>query len=444
MDVTEPIKTADWVDTGNSIVYDITNMSQLDELGKVPKPISVIEKETGTSPVAIWGDDNDFPRNVINDVRKDPEIGTLLDKQAKLLYSGGIMWGKPVINDRGQETLEPLEASLDLKIRTWMQKSNIKRYLFEASKDMYWFYNVFPELTLTLDRTEIAQLSVWPAEQCRWSRQNPSNGVVEKCYISKQWPVAKPEDKTQVTTLPVLDPYYGVAEQIQKGNALRYIYPSSYPTPGNNYYQLADWNAIRTSGWLSFSQKIPKYKDNNLERTLGVKYAIEFNTDYFKFKYQNWDTLKAPEKQRIVDTETKKMQDWCTGVNSAGRTIVVNFKHQDGKKVPMIEFTPIKSAIEKGEYIEDGRQASEMKHAAVGLHPALSGITPNSGMGGAGSNIREAYNLHIIMNQFNQDLILEPLYVVRDYNGWGADVEFKFRNSLMTTLDAGKETKPKA
>ena len=78
------------------------------------------------------------------------------------------------------------------------------------------------------------------------------------------------------------------------------------------------------------------------------------------------------------------------------------------------------------------------------MHPALSGITPNSGMGGAGSNIREAYNLHIIMNQFNQDLILEPLYVVRDYNGWGDDIEFKFKNSLMTTLDAGKETKPKA
>jgi hypothetical protein len=444
MQVNTPEIAAEWVDNGNVLSYNISAAAQLDELTKVPKPVKVIARETSANPVAIWGDDNNFPRNVIDDVRKDPEIGTLLDKQAKLLYSGGIMWGKLTLNEKGQETLQPLDDATNLKIRTWMRKSNINRYLLESAKDLYWFYNIFPELTLSLDRTEIVQLSVWAAEQCRWSRQNPTNGLVETCYISKEWPSAKFDDKKLVTTLPVLDPYYGVAEQILKGNALRYIYPTSYPSPGNNYYQLADWNAIRTSGWLAFSQEIPKYKYNNLKRTMGIKYTIGFNTEYFRFKYANWDTLKAPEQQRIKDTETKKMQDWCTGVDSAGKAIVINFKYQDGKQVNMVEFTPIKSAIEKGEYVEDGRQASEMKHAAIGLHPALSGITPNSGMGGAGSNIREAYNLHIMMNQPNQDLILEPLYVVRDYNGWGDDVEFKFRNSLMTTLDAGKETKPKA
>ena len=76
----------------------------------------------------------------------------------------------------------------------------------------------------------------------------------------------------------------------------------------------------------------------------------------------------------------------------------------------------------------------------MGIHPALLGTMPNNGMGGAGSNIREAYLLYMLKIKAHQDIILEPLNtVVNYYNGWD-EVTFRFKNNAMTTLDKGKET----
>ena len=96
--------------------------------------------------------------------------------------------------------------------------------------------------------------------------------------------------------------------------------------------------------------------------------------------------------------------------------------------------------IQDGKYLEDGKDASLFKAAAVGLHPALIGNLTSSGMSGAGSNIREAYNLNIMTNRSRQDIILEPLNnLLIEYNGWPLEMEFAFNNQFMTTLDAGKE-----
>jgi hypothetical protein len=77
----------------------------------------------------------------------------------------------------------------------------------------------------------------------------------------------------------------------------------------------------------------------------------------------------------------------------------------------------------------------------VGIHPALLGTMPNNGLGGAGSNIREAHLLYTMKIKPHQDLILEPLNnVVIPYNDWPPEMEFRFRNSFMTTLDKGSET----
>jgi hypothetical protein len=422
-------------------VINVQSAAQLDTILTKPVAITTKPREQGSDLFARWGDGNDFPQMVIEDVNKDPEIKTMLRKSAELLYGGGIKFGRVVYDAKGNEALEPLDPATDLKIRTWLRKSNFNRYVKEAALDLYYFGNVFPELILNVGRTEIVQIAVRAAETCRYSRMN-TRGVIEKCYVSYQWPSAKPKDE-YTKEIPVLDPYYNPAEQLtQKTNGTNFIFPLSEPSPGNNYYQLTDWNAIRTSGWLSFSQSIPKYKQNIIKNQFGVRFVVEVNTKYFEWRFPGWNTKTDTEKAQIKEEERKKWENFCTGEDSVGKVITINF-FGDGqqKDISMVKFTPIKNVIEKNEYIEDGQQASTQKAIAVGLHPALLGFLPNSGLGGAGSNIREAYNLHVIMNKSKQDLLLEPLYCVRDFNAWGDDIGFAFNNTLMTTLDAGKETK---
>lgn len=390
--------------------------------------------------IATWGDGNDFPQKVIEDIRKDVELGPLFEKQAALLYSGGLTWGIPEYNDDGKKILRPLPPARNIIVQKWMRDSQVHRYLYEASEDLTRFANAFPEVILRMDRKEIIQLCAQPAEYCRWELQN-KDGIVEHCYFNVNFPDV-PHTHKSTRKIPVLDPYYKPAEalkQTKKGH--NFIYPLSFPAPGCNYYQLANWNGLRESGWLSFSQAIPKFKMNILEKQVNIKYHIEISSMYWETKYKNWSTMKDAERKKIVDAELKSFTDIMSGVANSGNSLVTAMitKPEWNKEYSMWKITPIESKLGKGEFMEEMKEASLAKMQAVGLHPALIGTMPNNGMGGAGSNIREAYNLNAILTKPKQDLLLEPLYLVRDFNGWDPEMEFMIQNPFMTTLDKGKE-----
>lgn len=397
--------------------------------------------QSSSGKIAFWGDDNDFPQKVIEDVRKDSELGPLLNKKADLLYAGGIVWGIPDFDDQGNEFLRPLpDKEENRKIARWMDRSRINsRYLHEGSVDLFWFFNAFPELILSNDRSEIVQLCIQAAEDCRWELQN-SAGIVPFCYISKDWPSATEKTAKKV---PVLDPYYDPADSLRKiksGN--NFIYPLSIPTPGSTYYQVADWNGLREGGWLAISQAIPKFKINLLENQLNIKYHIEILDDYWSIKFNDWESLSDAEKKVRVDGELTNFTNVMSGVEKSGNSLVTAMSKDvaTGKEFSMWKINVIDNKIKNGEFLEEGKDASLQKMAAVGLHSALVGTMPNDGMGGAGSNIREAYNLNNFINRPKQEILLEPLGVVRDYNGWNPDCVFRIRNSFMNTLDKGKET----
>jgi hypothetical protein len=397
-------------------------------------------KETTSSKMAYWGDGNDFPQIVIDDIRKDPEIGTMLDKQARLLYSSGLVYGTIDFKENGDEILKPPSPEVRKTIDTWLRKSNINRYIYEGARDLYFFYNVFPEVVRSVDDSKIIQLCIQPAEHCRFGKQN-KRGIIDTCFINAQFP-AETELDPRTIVLPVLDPYYDPAENLRNASGHNFIYPLSIPTAGSTYYQLADWNSVRSSGWLDVSKAIPKFKKNYIEKQLNIKYHIEISDQYWPLKFEGWAQKKAAEQAKIKNSELKVMNDLLSGLEKSGNSLVTAFKSNfdTGKEFSLWKINVIDDKIKDGKFLEDGKDASLYKATAVGLHPALIGAMPNSGMGGAGSNIREAYNLHMLSVRAHQDILLEPLELVKAYNGWPDDIVFRFRNSFMNTLDKGKET----
>jgi len=408
----------------------------------VVKPTTTVVKAEGTEVFSPWGEDNDFPQKVIADVQAVPAIGPLLDTQARLLYSGGLAWGRIEYGADGQEKMVPLEDSKNKVIKEFMRRTNIGLYLIEAATDLYWFKNVFPELILSKDRSEILQICTQAAEECRWEKQDKSTGLVKNCYISANWPDAKVSDK-ETKKLPVLDPYYDPATALsERKDGTNYIYPLSYPSPGNKYYQLASWNALRSSGWLDVIKSIPKFKKALLENQLTIKYHIEISDQYWGWKFKDFQKKTESEQKKLITGEIQAFVDAMKGADKTGKPFFSAFKSDPhtGKDYSGWKVHVIDDKIKDGQYLEDGKEASAQIMNAIGVHPALTGMTPDSGLGGAGSNIREAYNLHILTNRPHQDLILAPLYLIKQYNGWDEEVEFRFRNSFMNTLDKGSET----
>ena len=411
------------------------------DLKTVPRPITPIIKSEDSDLMALWGPQNDFPQQVIADVRQDPELPNLLDEKARLLYSSGLIYGKLVKGGDGTETLEPLPDALNKEIEDWLRRTNINRYIYEGAKDLYWFFNVFPEVILSVDRKKIIQLCIQPAEHCRWSKQNPSSGLVDTCYINANFPVGKVTDKL-TKKIPTIDPYYDPASFLLQKTGTNFIYPLSIPTPGSQYYQLADWNSIRASGWLDISRAIPKFKKALLEKQMTIKYHIEISNLFWEKKYEGFDSKTPEEKAVIKKTELDNFQKVMAGAAETGNNLYTSMITDPalGKEYALWKITVLDDKLKDGTYLEDGKEASLYKYSAINIHPALRGTMPNSGMGGAGSNIREAYLLHMLNARAHQDIILEPLNnLVVYYNNW-TDCTFRFRNSFLNTLDKGSQT----
>lgn len=391
--------------------------------------------------IAFWGDENNFPQKVITDIKKDTELGPLLEKKALLVYAGGLKWGVPTMVN-GKEVMQPLPVKENKIIRDFMRKSNINRYLLEGATDLINFYNGFVEIILSRDKSQIVQICIQEAANCRWEKMK--SGKVNYCYVSANWPDEKPETAKK---LPVIDPYYDAAEflreKIKTGKSFNWIYPISIPTPGTTYYQLARWNGIRESGWLDVSQLVPKSKKYLLEGQLNIKYHIEIHEMFWPTKYKDWDALSPEERQKTVKGELDGIRKMLSGAEKTGNSLITAMKSDPNYQntISMWKINVIDDKIKQGQFLEEGKDSSRHKMSAVGLHPALVGTFDNNGMGGAGSNIREAYNLNNFLNRPFQDVLLEPLYLIKEYNGWPAELEFYIENPYMTTLDKGTEVK---
>lgn len=416
------------------------------------KPTRPVEKKRVAKnlKMALWGDDNLFPQRVFDECKKSTIIPSTLDKMARFIYSGGITYGILEYGPNGEEKFLPRWNEYP-EIRAWMRQTNIQHYIMAAAKDFVWFYNNFPEVYLNADRTKIVRLNLLRATDCRYSRQNEKNGLIEKVYVNKNWR----DDRTTLTeaveksAIDCLDPLYDQVGQIKSAeykNSYKFVTPVSYPSIDQTYYQLADWDAARTSKWLEFSLEIPRFKAALMKNQMTIKYHIEIADLYWRQMFKDWDTMGNSERE----TERKKKLDefvsLMKGSDNAGNVLLsTSFISLDKtKEFSGWKITPIDNKVKDGIYIEDSSEASSHILNALGVDPTLVGNGPGKQFGsGSGSDKRVAYNLHMSLIRPHQDLLLQPLNLVRDYNGWDPNLVFRFKNSFINTLDKGAQTETK-
>lgn len=394
------------------------------------------------SEIVPWGSDNLFPQHVIDKVRKSTLIPSTLVKQAHMLQSSGLVYGKVTGYDKDGN--EETEYTYDLEVEQWMKRTNVKRYLREASLSYHWFYNLFPEIILSRDRSKIVSIHSQRPEYCRWQKQNDRSGYVDNCFISANWDGSSDvNDKRYVTKVPTIDPYWNAAEVLKKERSeFKFIYPLSYPSPGTSFYQLAPWNGAIESGWLEISLSIPAFKKALFENQITTKYQIEVSTWWWNWQYPGFDQMSNEEKKKIQDNELDMFEKFMVGNDNAGKSIMTTYQSDPvrGVKYDGWVISPIDNKIKDGIYIEDSQEAASHLLYALGWDPTLTGPIPGkTGMGaGSGSDKRVASEIYLSMIEPNRDVVLEPLQFIFDYNWPEKGYKLKFRNSRVTTLDQGK------
>lgn len=405
-------------------------------------PTTPVDKLTANGLVALWGPNNDFPQQVLADIAKSTIIGPVLDWKTRAVYGKGIIYGK--VTGYKPDGSEIFQRTKDPVVAAFFRTSSLHRFGFEGLQGLFTYATAFPELIISLDRSTITSLCIQDTAFCRYSSQQPGQAVPANLHISANWPAATPGD-AYTTTVPVLDPYYGAVEALRSDKrGYKYIYPLSLPSPGNAMYQLAAWNAIRKSGWLDVAQAIPEFKKQLFVNQLSIKYLIEADIRYWSWKYPDWSEKKESERKQCIAAELDAFEKTMSGTNGAGKsimTITMPDPQNPGNTIKVFTVTAIDDKLKSGLYVEDSQEASSHIYTALQVDPTLSGISPGKGMGaGSGSDKRVAFNAFVATHTFHQDLILEVLHFVRDYNGWDPDLEFRFLNPEINTADKPGET----
>lgn len=402
---------------------------------------SYVEPEAASQKVAYWGAGNDFPQQIIEAAQANTIIPHTIDWKVRALYGKGVAPYRVSFNEDGSENLRALtqDDPAAQEIQDFLMRSNFKRYLLEAITDFYWFFNPFPELILSRDRSQIVSIKENEAAHCRWEEMD-KKGRVNYCYVSSYWPNHWPNYTTKIPVIDIYDP--DRVENVRNGTAFKYIYPVSYPSPGRKYYQLAHWDGVRQSGWLALAQKIPEFKKSVMNNQVTVKYHVEVADWWWREKYPQWDSYDDKKRAELQKNELEKFNDFLTGAKNAGKSIMSVFRNSPEYNTQFSgwQIHPIEGNKQLSDsHIEDSQEASSHILYALGVDPTLVGFGPGKSMGaGSGSDKRVAFNMYVSLLQLHRDMILEPLEFIKQYNGWPQDVVFRFKDAFVNTADQGE------
>lgn len=409
---------------------------------KGQQPLIPVLKQTGsTFDFQPWGTDNKEPFRIWEAGNSIPEIQSGLDLKSRLLYGNGYFVAR--ITGIDAEGNEQFAAVSDEKINSFLINAGFQRYLLTAPTYFYWFNIVFPQVILSKDRKSIAHISALDTTECRWGKQNKTNGLIEKCYISANWKTTNNPSDTNI--LPVLNPFFPDYD-LQTGKNYSYIYPLSYSSPTCKYYPVNSWDAVRKSGWLDVAKKIPQFKQRLFDNQLSIKYHIQTTKQWWEWKYKGFEQKTQEERTKLMREELTRFEQAMTGNDAAGKAIMSTGYVDDrtGKHIPGWKIDTLSNKFGSGDYIEDSQEATSKIISGLGIPSSLLNLlgTGSKMGGGSGTDIRVAFNLYINSIESHRDLILEPWNFALRYNGFGNDLKIKLRYKQITTLENRQESVP--
>ncbi len=411
--------------------------------GKTDDPKRPKQVDAGEgSDIAFWyNDSNDFPNRIVDQLGKTSSACALLDWKSRALYGGGLTYGKRSL-ENGKEVFEKL---YDPEIEDWLFNTDIQQYARNASVYFYYFANIFPQITLSKDRSRIVYLTCPESVDCRW-KLNKAKREIESCLIKDDWyEFGSLEDTVSLPVVPNLSPIEFI--KLNKKDS-DFIIQVNFTSPGKKYYQRPSWYNLISSGWLEIAQSVTEFKKYILANQTSIKYLVLVPDWWWTWKYPDFENKSQAERQAIVEEEHRRFDEFLTNKENSGKSILfpVLSQKEGYERYAQWEIKPVEDKLKDGTYIEDSQEADAHIFKNFQVDPTLFGNQPGKGGGsaGSGSDKRVAWNIYQLGLKSHQDIVLKPLDLISRFNGWSKKhpgLTWWFENYRVARLDEGSETK---
>ncbi len=215
-----------------------------------------------------------------------------------------------------------------------------------------------------------------------------------------------------------------------------------FPTVGCQYYPVPYYAAMFRGGSYYEKRLISAQKIAKIKNHASVKYQIEVERNYWT-KILSEERITDPLKQRErLKKEREKIRDFVAGVHNSGKAWITGYYvDPNGHEVRDIRVVNIEGSKEGGDYADDINVAANTLCYADNTHPNLVGAVPGkSQTNNSGSDKRELFTMKQALENSFHHLLLRPIELVCEYNGWD-DVVPEVPLILLTTLDKKTDAK---
>jgi hypothetical protein len=391
-----------------------------------------------------WGSDNNFPNTADEIIRKSTVLNSGLKYKLQMIMGQGIFPTRVSgYKDDGQEILQVIT---DQEIQKICRSRMVRNYLVKSVRDVLKFGPAFPEFIFDEKGKKIVGINVINARHCRYEEMK--NGVIENVIVFGRWPDA-PSQKTEYSIVPVLDAWDPFADLERRRFAgtlagKNVIYPMGEIFSNNDYYPFPDWYTAKEAGWIDISQKVPSFLKKIYENQISWKWHVKIPYAYWDKKYPKTEYKDVKQRMQLIQDDMDLFEETLTGEENAHKAIFTHFEvNSQGKPEEQWVIEPLDNKYKSEYQLIESAVADSNILFSINVNPTimgagLPGSGPYAGKTG-GSDIRESFLVNVALAWLERQNALDPLECMLEFNGIH-DVELRFRNTVLTTLDAGKGT----
>lgn len=391
--------------------------------------------------VVSWGTDNHFPYHAIRTVRDTTVLNTGLKFLWRLTLGQGIFpCTVEGFDDDGNEVLRPVD---DQGVKRFISSRMVRRYMEKVLRDYLKVGNGAVQFVPN-QNGELVGMNPLNCLQYRYTE--PDDKGMQHCVVAGSWDLAPSTDYWMLPLLPDYDP--DTVAQLMKFTGkgkYGFVYSVHDAWSNEDVYGEPIWWAAWVLGWIEIAHMIPKFLKKAYENQTTWKWHVQIPYSYWDKKFPPGDFKTPAERKEAINQYMDKVERNLLGAENAEKPIFTNYavNEYNGRIEEEWKITPLSNKYNAGQenLVTSSAANSEILFSLM-VNPNVMGSQMPGGIyagNQGGSNIREAFLVNIANAWIDRQNILDPieLYLKMNYK---KEVELRFRNTILTTLDTGAGT----
>lgn len=396
--------------------------------------------------IVSWGTSNDFPTKANELIRSVGVLNTGLKFIRNFTLGQGIFPCRVTGYDEfGNEQLQVLN---DQKLISFCQGRMVRRYLEKAARDYLKYGKSDVQLIPNMEGTEMAGINTLNTIFTRYSEAK--NGIIEKCIVSGSWPDQPPSGEFEsFDLLDEYDPFFDLESRRLtgriKGKSVIYSIRDSWSN--NDYYSEPIWYSAYLAGWVDVARLVPSFLKKAFQNQITWKWHVQIPYAFWDRKFPATEYKDITARQTAIEEYMDRVEENLCGSDNADKPIFTFFEinPHNGKAEEQWIIEALDNKYKENDKLITSAAANSEILFSLMLNPNVLGAgMPGGTYAGnqGGSNIREAFLVNVANAWLDRQNLLDPLELFLQFNGV-KDVQIRFRNTILTTLDTGAGTTKK-